>query len=523
MFRDSAAKKSGDVQLPGRPGVTIPGDEFFNQFMIAGTTGRGKSQILLRILREIFGRINSGSNEIVIMTDSGGEFTRLFYDPKRVLLLSPGDNRTQDWAITKEFARRTDFAMLAEALVPETSDRNSEWTLYGRTLMRDALEIVFEWFSKDMLQGEDPYEALRRVLLEINMKEILRPLFRGTSSVGFVGDPKILTSVRTTVAPFLDALQQIRPHGTFSVREWLRTCISDPTYKQRILILPYQDNQRAMYAALYATWLSLMTTELISVGSDVKKRVWLICDELDSLGRISALQNALSQGRKHGLCFIGAIQSVSQLRKTYGENGADVLDTITPNKIILNPGGLTDAEFWSRAFGEHEMERAAVSRSPGKGTTGVTETLAPERRYSVARLQELKKNQAIVRVDGVLYEYKASEILVQATLAPAYVPAPEPPRREMPEYIAPWRDEDEDGETPAKKPEKKQKGGARAKKPKAEEGGVKSVFEAFETAVNTEAQRIREHAHPDNEEPEAEPYDEEAEPFDEEADEGRHT
>lgn len=467
-FRKRASQRSGDVVIPGRPGVTIPGDEFFRQTMIAGTTGAGKSQILLRILRTVFGRINEGSSEIVIMTDSGGEFTRLFYDPKRVLLLSPGDNRTQDWAITKEFTRRTDFAMLAEALVPEISDKNSEWTTYGRTLMRDALEIVFEWFSKDVLQGEDPYEALRRVLLEINMKEILRPLFRGTSSVGFVGDPKILTSVRTTVAPFLDALQQIRPHGTFSVREWLRTCISDPTYKQRILILPYQDNQRAMYAALYATWLSLMTTELISVGSAVKKRVWLICDELDSLGKISALQNALSQGRKNGLCFIGAIQSIAQLRKTYGENGADVLDSVTPNKFVLNPGGLTDTEYWSRAFGEHEVERTSVSRSTGKGAVpGVTETrsIALERRYSIARLQELDKNQAIVRLNGRLYEYKASEILDQETLAPAYIPAPEPPRREMPDYIAPWRDEDDDEETAEPEPKPKPK----EKKPKPKE------------------------------------------------------
>ena len=64
--------------------------------------------------------------------------------------------------------------------------------------------------------------------------------------------------------------------------------------------LPYSARQIAALRTLIATWIGLAIFEALSQQPDVDQRLWLVVDELDALGAIDGLKDALARLRKYG-------------------------------------------------------------------------------------------------------------------------------------------------------------------------------------------------------------------------------
>jgi type IV secretory pathway TraG/TraD family ATPase VirD4 len=89
-------------------------------------------------------------------------------------------------------------------------------------------------------------------------------------------------------------------------------------------------------------------------------------DELDALGQIDGLKDALARLRKFdGRCVLG-FQSIAQVSSTYGAGDAHTIVENCGNTLLLrcsaSEGGGT-ARFASQLIGEREVLRATVSRS----------------------------------------------------------------------------------------------------------------------------------------------------------------
>jgi type IV secretory pathway TraG/TraD family ATPase VirD4 len=91
-----------------------------------------------------------------------------------------------------------------------------------------------------------------------------------------------------------------------------------------------------------------------------------VVDELDALGQIDGLKDALARLRKFGgRCVLG-FQSISQVASTYGSGEAQTIVENCGNTLILRcssseRGGT--ASFASRLIGQREVLRTSRSRS----------------------------------------------------------------------------------------------------------------------------------------------------------------
>lgn len=104
------------------------------------------------------------------------------------------------------------------------------------------------------------------------------------------------------------------------------------------------------------------------------RRLWLIVDELDALGAIDGLKDALARLRKFGgRCVLG-FQSLAQVSGTYGTWEAQTIVENCANTLILRcsaseHGGTS--MFASRLIGEREVCRRSTSRGrDGSGLPG---------------------------------------------------------------------------------------------------------------------------------------------------------
>ncbi len=354
------------TQLGKRNAITLAGialnalDET-KHFKLIGTTGTGKSTAIREIVQSALDR----GDRAIIADPDGGYLDRFYCAHRGDLILNPFDKRSSCWDLFSELSDDFDVEQLARALIPDTEGEDRSWRGYGRTFFTAITQQL--WGLARTGRHAITLGELYRVLT-IASHEELKILVQDTPAQSFLesGNERMFGSIRSVAASSIAALAYVaRQNGpALSLRHWIR---SPPGH--RVLFLPYSATQIAALRSLISAWLRLSIFETMS-GPDRDQRMWFIIDELDALGTIDGLKDALARLRKFGgRCVLG-FQSIAQVSDTYGQGEAQTIVENCGNTLVLRcsaseQGGT--ARFASRLIGEREVIRSHVSRSRRPG------------------------------------------------------------------------------------------------------------------------------------------------------------
>ena len=397
MFANFFGKKSYPFGLPG---LNFPTGAELEHILIHATTGSGKSQAIHFLLDRILEGIDANpEQEKALITDPNGQFAGSRAHPKNDRILNPFDRRSKRWNPFCEVKSDYDYKLLASAVIPSiegTGREESEWRRYAQTML--------EAIMKGLLQEgrPDPREVQR--LLSSADPGALAPFLGGTPSESLLapGNERFLGGVIGVLSNALAAWEFLEPDGDFSIREWVRSGTG-------VLFLTYTDAQIEALRPLLGCWLSLAIRETLSLPIELDKkgmslrRMWFVMDELDSLGTVYGLTDALSRGRKPGLAVISAIQSTAQLRIRYGKDGAQALMACFVNKLVMRQGDFEDAKHWSDYLGQFEEERLVQTHSVSSSgeTTGTQSRREIRQLVLPSELQEIPKFCGYARISGL--------------------------------------------------------------------------------------------------------------------------
>jgi len=371
-------------------GVAItPGDEV-KHFKLIGTTGTGKSTAIRELLAAALDR---GDRAVITDPDSG--YLARFHDPRRGdVILNPFDSRSLQWDPFAEVREPYDAEQLASSLIPSTEDASGrEWRGYARTFLAAVVRRCHE------VDRRNAAELWRLIAMAPSAE--LRPIVANTPAQPFLEpeNARMFGSIRSVAGSATAALEHVQAQRarTFSVRDWIGS-------GRGALFLPYRASQIAALRTIIATWvrLSIFETMCSEGNGDTDRRLWLIVDELDALGAIDGLKDALARLRKFGgRCVLG-FQSVAQVSSTYGAGEAQTLVENCANTLILRcsaseHGGTS--QFASRLIGEREVARRSTSRGrdgggfPGgrgwRRSTNVSEQRVTEAAVLASELEQL--------------------------------------------------------------------------------------------------------------------------------------
>ena len=331
-------------------GVPIAASEETRHFKLIGTTGTGKSSAISGLLAGALAR-----GDRAVITDPEGAYLRRFYDRRRGdAILNPFDARSVKWDPFAEIREPWDVDHLASGLIPATEDASGrEWRGYARTLLSAVTRRCWECGQRD------PQELWR--LLTIASSAELRPVVAGTPAQPFLEpeNARMLSSIRSVAGSAAAAFEYVQAQRarSFSVRDWIRC-------GHGVLFIPYGAAQIAALRSIIATWVRLAIFE--AMGDEEKdQRLWFVVDELDSLGAIDGLKDALARLRKFGGRVVLGFQSVAQVSTTYGSGEAQTIVENCGNTLILRCAGSEHggtSQFASRLIGEREVVRRQTSR-----------------------------------------------------------------------------------------------------------------------------------------------------------------
>jgi hypothetical protein len=352
-------------------GIAVPEADETKHFKLIGTTGAGKSTAITELLS---GALRRGDRALI--ADPDGGYMQRFFDPRREdVILSPFEAGGAKWDLFGEIREEYDIDQLALALIPDHEGPDRSWRGYARTLFSAVT-------SQARAAGVTDVKKLFELLV-VSRKSELEMLVAGTPAQPFFEEhnDRMLDSIRSVLTSSVDALQHIARQESppLSVKQWVQS-------GRGVLFIPYRANQIAALRSTVSAWMRLGIFEAMSRPASEpvqerpnSRRLWFVVDELDALGQIDGLKDALARLRKFdGRCVLG-FQSIAQVSSTYGKGEAQTIVENCGNSLILRcsaseHGGTS--QFASRLIGQREVVRISRSKSrrPSQLLPSVTES-----------------------------------------------------------------------------------------------------------------------------------------------------
>lgn len=121
----------------------------------------------------------------------------------------------------------------------------------------------------------------------------------------------------------------------FSVREFVKGMKNSTNFDMRLVLAADPENETE-YATTFSCILELLSKGIISLPSNLKRRITILLDEVASLNRCPALLNDLpEQARSRGANLVIGLQSLARFSEIYGDKKMDSILANVQNRIIM--------------------------------------------------------------------------------------------------------------------------------------------------------------------------------------------
>lgn len=279
--------------------------------------------------------------------------------------------------------------LLAEYLPP----KRIHGELRERRHIVSVFKLVQELLAPSILPGKNEFQLLMDRLPE----EHKAKWFSGSAlTAAEQSMASVMSTVLSRLNTFLDSeLEQVLCFDSTIDAE------SFAAKKSAIfLILPEEDQTKNFMAGLMIQTLS---RELFSVADEhdgkLPSRVVFFCDELGTMPAFDILP-LFSAGRSRRLTLVPIIQSLAQLEKNYGKEGAEILTDNCQDTIFggFAPNSQT-AEVLSKALGNRTVLSGSISR--GKNDPSQSLQMIERPLMTPDELKSMPKGSFIVAKTGV--------------------------------------------------------------------------------------------------------------------------
>lgn len=369
-------------------------------FIFSGAPGVGKSVAVTNILDTLTARPGA---DFGLVSDRSGIYLSRYYNPTRDAILNPLDARAEPWSLLSEFEDEHSALMLARAVIPDGEGSGAEWNSYAQSFMQAIL--LHSW--QNNLKNRD----ILRLAIFATLEE-LDDVLSSSPAYGLIapGAEKMFASVRAIVSSHMMPFSRLSPDAgrdSFSIRAWVN---QRDAKGKGWLFWPYTTSQMYPLRPLIAAQVDIFCEALMTLPPDEKRRGWLILDEFSSLGKVSNIENFVTNARKHGGCSILGMQSIAQINALYSEMPARSILSSIGSSLILRTADAQTADYLSQQIGDHQISRWVSSKSsgtssgPGGGGSSSNESsseqIAIERIYLPSQLMKLPDLRAVLNLAG---------------------------------------------------------------------------------------------------------------------------
>lgn len=333
-------------------GVAIPTAVETRSIAVVGSPGTGKSQAITIALDAL----RDGGARSSIIADPSGVYTARYYRADSGdVIINPFDARSVKWSPIAEIRHISDCPAMARSIIPDAEGEAREWNRYAQVLLQELLAYCF---SRRLNNGD-----LYKLIIADN--ESLKNILAGTPVTPLIsdGNEKMLASVRSIVGSYTDFLRYLPPDigaNGYSIRDHIAN------QRPGWIFLPYSPAQKDALKSMICAIIDVASRAVLGLTPDLSRRIVFALDELPLLGKVQSITEMMTNGRKYGVVALIGIQTIAQLRETYGRYGAQVLMACLGNALIFRCADYETADYFAHQIGDIEKRRYVNNIRIGK-------------------------------------------------------------------------------------------------------------------------------------------------------------
>lgn len=384
-------------------------------FAILGSTGTGKSTLLIAIVREFVLRKTR-----LVFLDRKGEFFAHFGQAKDILF-NPFDARSTAWNIFNEINFELDATGHIDKIPPDlqvvadllfgVNDikriKNKYWYTSGASVFCSAVC----WCA---LHGKTTTKELVEFLssapdkIIASFKTLPASLQVGLSALGTKPDAEVVGQIMSMVADCSHQLACfVGLDGDWSVRDWINNDTNN-------LYISTTGKNDTNFTSIVTLLLDLIGRELKGFPDNGEQdtKIVIVIDELGSLSALDTLTFLLTQARSKGVAVIIANQTFERLREVYGDHAARNIMACCKSRFFFQLPEATDAKYIADTLGQAEVERTTQSDNESSGSmlsTGnnrkgksINRSIVKDDAFLPADIASLKTGEAIICLPDLL-------------------------------------------------------------------------------------------------------------------------
>lgn len=342
--------------------------EMDRSIMVLGETGSGKSKAIEILAHQM----QSDEDEPVVAFDYKEDYQRFFPNTVRV------SSRNSDvfWNVFLEMRNEEDASEIAAAVF--STAENNYFTNSAEQVFADVLRMLRRWGDQDDRQ---PSNADLVKYLETADTDTLREDLDEAELSAAKHLPEDAEAAKNIVSNLEMTVTQVfsgdfAEDGSFSIREYMQ----NPQGETLILDFPRDKSESVKpifrFFVDYSIRFGLLEEE---------RGAFFILDEFAALPQLGQLERLVNAGRAYNCYVVLGVQSISQLNKVYGRDGAKALLSGLAQEVHLRVGE-ESVDYWRRRIGKERRVRG----------TGENQRVSEEHIISAQQIMNLEAGRGII-------------------------------------------------------------------------------------------------------------------------------
>ena len=185
-------------------------------------------------------------------------------------------------------------------------------------------------------------------------------------------------------------LTSVQRHTAWADSEAVAACMNTNSFDPRelrrgnvsvFLVLPA--DRLITWAPLMRMWIGSFLRILIREGASEQHQTLFMLDEIAQLGRLQALEDAVSIARGYGIRLWFIFQSLKQVADCYGDKAGVILDNIPTMQFFALGNALDTAEMVARRIGDETIRITSPSQGVNFGSSTTPGQMGPSSSHSV--------------------------------------------------------------------------------------------------------------------------------------------
>ncbi|MFA6137424.1 MAG: type IV secretion system DNA-binding domain-containing protein [Sulfurimonas sp.] len=419
----------------GKERIPLPYTNENRSIGIIGMAGSGKTQAVFSLLTQIL-----AFKETTIIYDRKPDFwinyfrdenTEQVADKKNVwdfvtgvfgkkvekfvagkdYLFYPADARSIKWNFfldipDDEQEMLDEVDKVVKSFIPDTQSKEKFWDNTARMILKGVIVKIKTSPNPstkkliDFIRKFQTKEEIWSNLQDVNdkyglsIKSLLTEAADATSG-----------SIMMNLQPYFTKI--MRPEfyfdeGDFSITKFIQAT-ADKNIDQRLFLVQTK-KEEGNYEGYFRVMLDMMTRTILSLENNPDRRIWIILDEAQTLGKLSEINDQLAEGRSKGGSVVFTTQDLSRIEELYGEHLMRNIFQLLSTKLLLQYDDPKGQKFISEFLGEQEVEEKnknrMISRDAQRDIEQVSERNTTKKVLLTGELGLLKPLSAYMKMPG---------------------------------------------------------------------------------------------------------------------------